>query len=125
LPHKIRVLESDVVEIVHTGDLTITEATASRNEAVEMMKELSRHLVLADVSRSKIDESTLDLLSFNASHYEVFPADTRIAVVTPPDPGKAASARFAETVAFNRGIAMRIFSTSGEAMNWLLEPDRD
>jgi len=125
MPHKIRILESGVVEIVHTGDMTIVEATASRNEAAAIMNERGLHLVLADVSQTNHDETTMDLFSFNASHYDVFPAGTRLAVVIPSDPKQAASARFAETVALNRGIAMHIFLEYDEAMSWLIEKGAD
>jgi hypothetical protein len=121
MSHRIRILESGVVEIVHTGDMTIVEATASRDEAAAMMKEHGLSLVLADVSQTNHDESTMDLLDFNASHYEVLPRGSQLAVVIPSDPAKAAPARFAETVALNRGIAMRIFLEYDEAMNWLNE----
>lgn len=121
MSHRIRILDSGVVEIVHTGDMSIVEATASRNEAAAMMKERDLDLVLADVSKTNHDESTMDLMNFNASHYDVFPAGTRLAVVIPSDPSKSASARFAETVALNRGIAMRIFLEYDQAKSWLLE----
>jgi hypothetical protein len=121
MPHKIRILETGIVEIVHTGDMTIVEATASRNEASAIMMERDLHLVLADVSQTNHDDSTMDLLSFNASHYDVFPKNSKLAVVIPSDPSHAAPARFAETVALNRGITMRIFLEYNYAMNWLLE----
>jgi hypothetical protein len=119
MPHKITVLDSGIVEIVHTGLLTLREATASRDEAAPMMKERGLNLVLADVSQADHTDSTMDLFNFNASHYDVFLPGTLIAVVIPPDPAKAESARFAETVATNRGIAMRIFLEYDAALNWL------
>lgn len=61
----------------------------------------------------------MDLYEFNASHYDVFPPRTRLAVVIPSDPAQAESARFAETVALNRGIAMRIFLEHDDAIRWL------
>lgn len=39
MPHTIRVLEDGILEIVHTGRMTIQEATESRNEAAGIMKE--------------------------------------------------------------------------------------
>lgn len=119
MPHTIRVLEEWLVEIVHTGHMTIKEATESRNEAGAVMTERDLRFVLADVSETDHAETTMDLYEFNASHYEVFPPGTRLAVVIPPDPGKAKSALFAETVALNRGIAMKIFLKCDEALQWL------
>jgi hypothetical protein len=119
MPHTIRVLEDGILEIVHTGRMTIQEATESRNEAAGIMNERGLRYVLADVSQTDHSEATMDLYEFNASHYEVFPPRTRLAVVIPPDPSKAKSAEFAETVALNRGIAMRIFLEYDDAIRWL------
>ena len=119
MPHQIRVLSSGVVEIVHTGAMTFVEATASREEAAALMKDRGLSLVLADVSRTDHDESTGDLHDFNSSHYDVFPTGSHLAVVIPADPSQAKSARFAETLALNRGISMRIFLEYAEAPSWL------
>ena len=122
MSHKIRVLEDGIVEIVHTGRMTIKEATASRKEAAAIMTGRDLRLVLADVSDTDHDESTIDLFDFNTSQYDVFPRFTQLAVVIPPDPGKLASAQFAETVAVNRGIMMKIFLYKDDAMSWLRGP---
>ena len=84
------------------------------------MKERGLLLVLADVSQTNHDESTMDLMEFNASHYDVFPPGSRLAVVIPSDPGKADSARFAESVALTRGVAMRIFLDHDQAIELLI-----
>jgi len=99
--------------------MTIKEATASRKEAAAIMKSENLRLVLADVSDTDHDESTIDLFDFNASQYDVFPRFTRLSVVIPPDAGKLSSAQFAETVAVNRGITMKIFLGKDDAMRWL------
>jgi hypothetical protein len=127
MSYTIKVLESGVLEIVHRGEMTMPEAIASRDEAGAMMKKLGLRLVLADVSRTLYNESTIDLFEFNASHYKVFPPGSALASVIPsdPDPGKAASAQFAETVALNRGIIMQIFLNYDQAMNWLLNLDKN
>jgi hypothetical protein len=119
MSHEIRLLEDGIVEIVHAGRMTIKEATASRKQAAAMMKARELRLVLADVSNTDHDESTIDLLEFNRSQYDVFPRFTRLAVVIPPDKSKFASAQFAENVAVNRGILMKIFLNKDEAMRWL------
>jgi len=119
MSHKIQVHEDGIVEVVHTGRMTITEATESRTEAAAIMADRGLRLILADVSDTDHDETTLDLFNFNASHYDVFPPSTRLAVVIPPDPLKANSAQFAETVAVNRGIKMKIFLGKDDAMDWL------
>ena len=121
MSHKINILEEGIVEITHTGRMTIKEATESRNEAAAIMADRGLNLVLADVSDTDHDESTMDLLNFNASHYDAFPPRSRLAVVIPPDPAQAESAQFAETVAVNRGIAMKIFLAKDDAMKWLIE----
>jgi hypothetical protein len=119
MPYTIKIIEHGIVEVVHTGRMTIKEATASRNEAGETMAERGLSNVLADVSRTEHDRTTLDLFEFNASHYDVFPSGSRLAVVIPPDPVNAEPAHFAETVAVNRGIAMKIFLSYDEAFAWL------
>jgi hypothetical protein len=119
MSHTIRVLDDGILEIVHTGRMTIQEATESRNEAAGIMKERGLRYVLADVSQTDHSEATMDLYEFNASHYDVLPPRTRIAVVIPQDPAQVESARFAETVALNRGIAMKIFLEYDDAIQWL------
>jgi len=119
MAHKIQVLEDGIVEIVHTGQMSINEATESRTEAAATMAEHDLRLVLADVSATDHSKSTTDLYKFNASHYEVFPSFTRLAVVIPPDPDNAKPAEFAQTVAVNRGIMMKIFLDREDAMSWL------
>jgi hypothetical protein len=119
MAHEIEVLDSGVVKVTHSGRMTIVEASASRTEAAAIMKELGLVLILADVSQTDHDETTTDLYEFNSSHYDVFPPRSRLAVVIPPVPEQAASARFAETVALNRGIRMKIFLTCDEALMWL------
>lgn len=121
MAHKIRILEPGILEIVHTGIMTVREAHASRDEAGPILKAHGLRRVLADVSQTNHDDSTMDLFKFNSTHYDVFPRGTRIAAVIPPDPEHRESAQFAETVASNRGIAMKIFLTYEEAKNWLLE----
>ena len=125
MSHKIKVLEDGIVEIVHTGRMTIKEATASRQEAAAIMKSRNLRLVLADVSDTDHDQSTADLFDFNASQYDVFPHFTRLSVVIPPDAGHLSSAQFAETVAVNRGIAMKIFLNKDDAMKWLRGPQAE
>ena len=73
MAHNIRILDSGVVEIVHTGDMTIHEATISRKEAAAQMEKLGLQLVLADVSKTNHSQSTPDLFEFNSTHYQVFP----------------------------------------------------
>lgn len=124
MAHNIEILHSGVVVVTHSGRMTIVEATESRTEAAAIMKEQGLDLILADVSHTDHDQTTMDLFEFNASHYDVFPADSRLAVVIPSDPNQTQSARFAESVALNRGIRMRIFLTSDDALRWLTSPDR-
>jgi hypothetical protein len=121
MAHNITVLESGILEIVHTGKMTVREAHASRDEAGPMMKARGLRRVLTDVSRTNHDDSTMDLFKFNSTHYDVFPRGTRIAVVIPPESEHRESAQFAETVASNRGISMKTFLTYEDAKNWLVE----
>jgi hypothetical protein len=121
MPYRIKVLETGVVEIVHTGSLTIREATQSRLEAGKIMKKQGLRHVLADVSRTAYQQTTMDMMDFNSSHYEVYPLGSRLAVIVSPDPEKVASARFSETVAINRGIAMRIFLKYDDGLTWLTQ----
>jgi hypothetical protein len=125
MSHDIRIHESGVVEIVHTGEMTIKEATESRDEAGAIMNKRGLRHVLADVSQTRHSESTVDLFEFNSTHYDVFPQGTWLAVVIPPGKSQRASAEFAETVAVNRGIAMKIFMNRDSAFTWLGEQKGD
>jgi hypothetical protein len=61
--------------------------------------------------------STKDLVSSIPS---MFPNDFRIAVLLLDDAARK-SAKFAEDVAFNRGIALRVFSERDDALRWLAD----
>jgi hypothetical protein len=125
MTHDIQIHDTGVVEIVHTGQMTIKEANESRNEAGALMAERGLRHVLADVSQTIHDESTVDLFEFNSTHYDVLPQGTWLAVVIPSDKSKRASAEFAETVAVNRGIAMKIFLDRDDALSWLAQQTGD
>ena len=87
-----------------------------------IMFEQGLRRVLVDIREAAIDDSAVDLLEFNSSHYDVLPRGCRIGVVAHLDATSAPACRFAETVAFNRGIAMRVFTDDEEALAWLTRP---
>ncbi len=97
------------------------EAVASRAEAGSVMSKQALTRVLIDISGATIAKlpNTVSLVDFNASYYDVLPVGSNIACVIPADKNIVTDAKFAETVALNRGISMKICLDRDSALDWL------
>jgi hypothetical protein len=114
------VCEEGIVRVRHTGSLTITEVTNSRQEAGRVLQERGVRKVLVDLREGRLAQTTVDMFDFGTSYGQVFPFGTKIAVVVISGrTGSADDAVFAETVARNAGARLRMFEDMEEAESWL------
>lgn len=112
-------LEDGIVEVVHTGKMSQEDAEQARLKAAALCAEHGASLLLADLSAAVIPDDPAGLFEFNASHYDVLPAGTRIATVVSPATDPAGVLPFGETVAYNRGILLGLFPDRTQALAWL------
>ena len=120
VPYSMEIIEDRIVEVFFTGAMDFDEARASRVETAALMKSHCLERTLVDMSETvSPSPGTYDVFDFNASHYEVFPPGSRVAVVIPPRSDMKQQAAFGETVAQNRGTLMRIFVEREPALAWL------
>ena len=57
----------------------VKETLLARQEVADVLACKDRKLLLIDMNDARIPASIIDLLEFNASHYDVLPKGTRIA----------------------------------------------
>ncbi len=121
MTYRINALDNGILEVVHTDELTMQEAVESRQRSGEEMADRGLARVLVDMSAAIIRQvpDTMALYEFNISYYDAFPAGSFIACVIEPQKNIADEASFAETVALNRGISLRIFTERNAAIAWL------
>jgi hypothetical protein len=119
--------EADLVILRPTGAWTVEQARDHQREAARIMRNSRLRALLVDLRQARAAFSTSDILELTASHLERFPLGTRHAVVYAADTAPAEDARFVETVAFNRGLQLRMYTDIAAARRWLLqrpgEPD--
>lgn len=112
--------ERGIVWVRHTGELRVDEAKTARKETGILVAEHGVHKVLVDLREATLSQTTMDLYDFGSSYGDVFPQDTRVAVVYSPEKTSSSDdAEFAENVARNRGALVRMFTEMGEAIDWL------
>jgi hypothetical protein len=100
------------------GDVTISELEQSRAAIKNVFKE-SKVLkeILVDMQKASLAVSTTEIHQFVSSHRDELPPGCLIAVIVHPNDW--ATALFAETVAYNQGIYMRVFENELHAHAWL------
>jgi hypothetical protein len=105
------------------GDVTISELEESRAAIKNLLQESGKFKeILVDMQKASLAVSTNDIHQFVSAHRDVLPPGCLIAVIVHPNDW--ATALFAETVAYNRGIYMRVFQNNLHAYAWLGITDR-
>lgn len=118
MPHQIRFQkDSHCVFLEHTGPLDIEEARLARNELRDALAAHQCNRILIDETRAEKKLSVIDQHQFTVEYGSELPVDVWIAVVVRRE--KMSDARFIENVAFNRGIHLKVFLNSNEALDWL------
>ncbi len=100
------------------GDSTISELEESRASIKNILQESKKFReILVDMQKASLAVSTNDIHQFISSHRDELPPGCLIAVIVHPKDWD--TALFAETVAYNRGIYMRVFQNNIHAYAWL------
>lgn len=110
--------QGEYVHVVHSGVADPAEIVAARAEAVELLTARRWRQFLVDLRQVRNAFSTMDhfnLISSSVTHSEI--SRTAIAVIV--GVSDFDDFRFAEDLAFNRGLYLRIFTDAGAAIAWL------
>ena len=112
--------ESQIVEIMHSGILTVQNLEKSTAEAMAMHKELGVTAFLIDASNLESVENLMDVYDLPEQYDESgLSRAARIAVVMPETTAAREAVQFYDNVCNNRGWEVRSFEKLGEANEWL------
>ena len=114
-------VENGLLVVTVTERWTKEKATAVQAEAARLLAGKPVRGMLIDVRAGRLDGSTLDAFDVITAHLQQLPTALRIAGVLSAEDAVLPTARFAENVAYNRGIPLRVFTEVQSAKDWLLE----
>ena len=111
------------VSVTLTGDVTMAELIAAREEAASLLAENDCTRLLVDGTKIAQMQSIFDDFAFTAQHRSYLPPPIRTAIVI----GQAHldHMKFVENVAQNRGVNLTLFLEREEALRWLFEHQPD
>lgn len=112
--------QGEYVHVIHSGPAAPAEIVAARAEAVRLLKAMRWRRFLIDLRQVQNTFSTMDhfnIISSTVADPEI--VQTSIAVVV--DARDFGDFRFAEDMAFNRGLGLKIFTDAAAAAAWLAE----
>ena len=113
-----KVEDEQYVSLEFTDILTISMLEQSRSALkVILSSPHAYRKILVDMQKVVLAVRDYDILQFVSSHKDELPAGCLIAVIVQPRDWDTAI--FAETVAHNRGIYMRVFRNELHARAWL------
>ena len=100
------------------GSVTMSELEQSRTALKAILHGTSGYKkVLVDMQKISHSVSTIDIHKFVSSHKNELPPGFLIAIIVHPKDW--ADAMFAENVAHNRGVFLRVFQNDLHARAWL------
>jgi hypothetical protein len=110
------------LHVTVTGDNTPEDVREYLAEVVERCSELGYRMVLIEENLQGRRLGTMSVFTLVAERSaRVGPLLRRVAYVDVNPASDMDSMRFAETVAVNRGVNLRVFATVPDAEKWLLE----
>lgn len=109
--------DCDYVEIKWYGDATGAEMRQSGVDALKLAATQNVSKILIDVSQVRNRLSTIDLFMETVRHSRLGPPRPRAALVGKAD--QAQDLKFIETVGANRGMPIRAFTSTQDAVDWL------
>ena len=115
--------DAGYVTVTLTGDVTMAELIASREEAASQLAENDCTSLLVDATRVARMQSIFDDFAFTSQHRSYLPPPIRTAVVI--QQAHLDHMRFVENVARNRGVKLTLFIEREEALRWLFEHKPD
>ena len=110
-----------LVEVVFTGDTTGRDLHEATTKAISLSKERGITRFLVDAAELKLSAPLIDIIDLPDKQYveEGLDRRSRVALITPISPRGKEAAQFYETVCYNRGWQVQLFTTRDEAMAWL------
>ena len=99
---------------------TKSKALSVQEEATQIIKELGLKGILLDIRNGSLQGSTTEFYEVISRYTEAYKTEVKLAAILSPEDLKLDDVQFAENVAINRSIPIRIFSDLKKAKNWLL-----
>lgn len=113
-------MTADRIVVRHTGDVSLDDIKASREEFAALATERKLSLVLVDLSHADSCLLTmLDIFDLCESHPSVLSRWLAVAVLFRPGQVSAENVAFAETASQNRGVRLGLFVDLEAAHQWL------
>ena len=110
-----------IIEIMHSGTLTVQNIEKTTSEAMALHKELGVNAVLIDTSNLKSVESLTELYDLPRQYDEGGVSRAiRIALVMPETSAARDAGKFYDNVCHNNGWEVRPFERLDEANEWLM-----
>jgi hypothetical protein len=113
--------EQGILRIRITGRWGRADSDRAQADVSDMVGERQIKGTVLDLREGQIDVSLPDALEMTIALGALFPRTTRHTVVIRDDPAMADVAQFAENVAVNRGIQLKVLSSTDAAVQWILE----
>lgn len=110
--------EEHILVVTLDGDLSKQDASRAHREASKRQKDDGIQGILVDARLARSQMSTAERFELLSSFQEMFSSITRHAVVYSPG-HDLSEVRFAENVAFNRGVCLKMFTDINDARSWL------
>jgi hypothetical protein len=112
-------MEGNLLRVTATGEWNAVDHGKAMEKAARLVESKGVVRVIYDIRRATGEASTTEIFDVSSSVALGPPATVRQAVVYSPDCLEPEEVRFAENVAANRAIQMRLFTKIEDAMAWL------
>lgn len=106
-----------LMEIVSHGVVTAEDINSSIEKAKQVLSTKGINKLLVETTTQTKMPGTVSIFNI----FSNFPREINLALIYKPDQLTAEDILFAENVAVNRGIRMKIFSNKKKAIAWLKE----
>ena len=111
--------KGDVMLVTVEGKWDKGTATQARHKTSSMATRDGFKAMLIDLRNAQVLMSVTDIVELTPYLKEDFPHGFRHALVVPDDSVLSENTRFAENLAVNNGINLRMFSDYEKAISWL------
>jgi len=107
----------DLMEIYSHGIVSAEDIENSINKAKKVLLESGINKLIVDTTTQEKMPGTVSIFTI----FSTFPREISLAIIAVPDQLTVEDIQFAENVAVNRGIRMKVFSKRKKALKWLNE----
>jgi hypothetical protein len=120
MPDKITI-DGNILIVTPGQEWTNHQVLASRARVSRIVEGNGIKRILIDVRKSGVRMSTVEIFDLHDLHQHEFSKDTKHALLYSPANIARADVQFAENVAVNRGIYLKVFTDIESAKRWLQE----